>query len=166
MLLIPSTFNGTELGVQEWGDSLFICYGIKTPDFPSHCDSCGVAFSTFYALYCKKGGFVTAFHNELCDGVSNLAEEAFTLAHVRDDPKIFTGHAMRGGVKVKEKLKVTGAPSPEEGEEKGDLLIWDLWTQGTDSIHDMRFMNTDTFSYQSKTPEKCLESAQRKKKKT
>ena len=34
-----------------------------------------------------------------------------------------------------------------------------------DSIHDMRVVNTDAVSYQSKTPEKCLETAECKKKK-
>ena len=33
-----------------------------------------------------------------------------------------------------------------------------------DSIHDMRVMNTDTVSYLSKTPEKCLENDERGKK--
>ena len=53
------------------------------------------------------------------------------------------------------------ALSLEEGEEKGDLLIQDLWTQGTDSIYDMCVVNTDAVSHQSKTPEKYLESTER-----
>ena len=56
---------------------------------------------------------------------------------------------MQGG---KDKDKATGkvkeAPPPEEGEEKGDLLIRALWTKGTDSIHDMHVVNTDAVSYQ------------------
>ena len=50
-------------------------------------------------------------------------------------------------------------PPPEEGEDKVGLLIQYPWTQGTDSIHDMRVVNTDAVSYQSKTLEKCLETA-------
>ena len=65
----------------------------------------------------------------------------------------------RGG-----KGKGKGEPPPEEGEEKGDLLIRDLCTQGTDSIHDMRVVNTDAVSYQYQTPEKFLETAESKKK--
>ena len=107
-----------------------------------------------------------ARHNELCDGVSGVAGKALTPAHMRDDPKISTGYAVRG---LKEKCKAKGkgaeVPIPEEGEEKGDLLIRDIWTQGTDSIHDIRVVNNDAVSYQSKTPEKCLESAGREKKK-
>ena len=37
--------------------------------------------------------------------------------------------------------------------------------QWTDSIHDICVVNTDAVSYQSKTPEKCLDTAERKKKK-
>ena len=84
---------------------------------------------------------------------------------MHDDPRIFTGHAMRGG-KAKGKASGKGkeAPPTEEGEEKGDLLIQDLWTQGTDSIHNMRVVNTDVVSYQYKTPEKFLETSECEKK--
>ena len=50
-------------------------------------------------------------------------------------------------------------------EQKGDLLIWDLWQQGTDSVYDMRVVNTDTPKYQKKEPEKCLHEAEWGKKK-
>ena len=44
-------------------------------------------------------------------------------------------------------------------------MIRDLWRQGTDIIHDMLVVNTDTVSYQYKTPEKCLNTAKHEKKK-
>ena len=43
-------------------------------------------------------------------------------------------------------------------------MIRDIWTQGMDSIHDMRVVNADTVSYQSKTLDKCLKTAEREKK--
>ena len=36
--------------------------------------------------------------------------------------------------------------------------------QETDSIHNMRVLNTDTPSYLSQTPKKCLETAYKEKK--
>ena len=54
---------------------------------------------------------------------------------------------------------------PEEGGEKEGLMIRDIWTQGTDSIHNMRVVNTDAVSYQSKTSEKCLDIVDHNKKK-
>ena len=100
--VLPSTVNGTELGAQEWRDFLFLRYGIKPTDLPSHCDGCGAAFSICNALDCKKGGVVMVCHNYLCDGVANFVGKAFTPAHVRDNHEIFTGCALRGGeAKVK-----------------------------------------------------------------
>ena len=43
-------------------------------------------------------------------------------------------------------------------------MIRDIWTQGTDIIYNMRVINTDAVSYQSKTPENCTEIADRKNK--
>ena len=48
---------------------------------------------------------------------------------------------------------------------KGYLLIQGIWTQGTDSIHDMRVVNTNAVSHQYKTPKIYLETAEREKKK-
>ena len=51
--------------------------------------------------------------------------------------------------------------APEVTEQKVDLLIQDLWQQGTDSVHDMCVVNTDALSYVQKTPEKCLHKSER-----
>ena len=52
-----------------------------------------------------------------------------------------------------------GDSPPEVTEQKGELLIWDLWANGTDSVHDMRVVNTDAKSYLEKSPKRCLEEA-------
>ena len=54
---------------------------------------------------------------------------------------------------------------PEVTEQKGDLLILNLWKQGTNSVHEMRAVNTDAPTYQKKDPEKFLHEADRGKKK-
>ena len=68
------------------------------------------------------------------------------------------------GIRAKAKDKTKEAPPPYERGKKGDLLIRDLWRQGTDSFHDMHVVNTDAVSYKSKTPDKCLETADHKEK--
>ena len=83
-----------------------------------------------------------AHHNNFCDGVANLVSKAFTPTYVCDVPKIYTGHAVHGG-----KNKLKGSPSKDDGELKGVILIRDLWTQGMDSIHNKRVVNTDATSY-------------------
>ena len=67
LTVMPSTVNGTELGSQEWRDALFQRYGLEPPDLSTHW------FTISHALDCKKGGLVTACHNEICDGVADLA---------------------------------------------------------------------------------------------
>ena len=101
---------------------------------------------------------ITLRHNDIRDGVANLAGKDFTPKHVHGDPKMFTGHAVRGG---KAKAKGNGSLPKDEGELREGLLIQYIWMQGTDSIHDMCVMNTDVVSHQSKNTEKCMETAER-----
>ena len=95
LTVLPSTVNGTDLGSQEWRDALFLRYGLDPPDLPKYCDGCQVRFSISHALDCKKGGLVTACHNELHDGVADLAGKAFTPSHVRDDPLIYSDPSVK-----------------------------------------------------------------------
>ena len=61
---------------------------LDPPDFPKNCDGCNAQFSICHALDCKRGGLVTARHNELRDRVADMAGKAFTPSHVRNDPLI------------------------------------------------------------------------------
>ena len=97
----------------------------------SHFDVCGVAFTIFHALDCKKDGLTMAHNNELCGRISDLEGKAFTPSYMRDDSLIYSGRA----VKRKKATPVgdsrnndqAGAPPPEVTDQKGDMLIRDLW---------------------------------------
>ena len=95
LTVLPYTVNDTELGDQEWRDDLFLRYGLEPPDLPTHCDGCEARFTISHVLDYKKGGLVTARHNELRDGVAELAGKAFTPAHVRDHVNIGVMRAWR-----------------------------------------------------------------------
>ena len=100
----------------------------------------------------------------------DLAGKAFTPAHVRDDPLIYSGRAMSKTKPKPARSKLTSPPDaktavPEVTEQKGDLLFWDFWHQGTDSVHDVRVVNTDALSYVRRSLEKCLQEAERGEKK-
>ena len=91
-----------------------------------------------------------ARHNELRGGFADLACKAFTPSHVCDDPLIYQCCAVK-----RTKSKPTGPGDttdpydtpPEATEQKGDLLLRDLWQNGTDSVQDMLVVNTDAKSY-------------------
>ena len=141
---------------------------LEPPDLPKNCDGCNARLSICHALDCKRGGLVTARLNELRDGVADLAGRAFTPSHIRNNPLIYQGCAAK-----RPKAQPTGTSGstkpgdtpPEATEQKVDLLIRDLWNNGTDSVHDMRVVNTDEKSYWEKSLERCLEEADRGKKK-
>ena len=81
-----------------------------------HCDGCGADFIICHALDCKRGNLITARYNDLRDGVASLSGKAFAPAHARNDPRIFTGRAVRGE-KAKEKAAAKGKkelPTEEE----------------------------------------------------
>ena len=95
-----------------------------------------------------------------------LDGKSFTPTHIRNNPLIFSGCAVK---RKKEKLdRSKNTPSTnniEEMEQKGDLLMCDLWQNGTYSVYYMRVVNTDSEYHSAKTPEKCLQEAERVKKK-
>ena len=69
--------NGKKLGAQECRDSIFLRYGLDPPDLPHYCDVCNTKLSICKTLDCKRGGLVTAFHNDLWDGVADLVVKEF-----------------------------------------------------------------------------------------
>ena len=72
-----------------------------------------------------------ARHNELRDGVADLAGKYFTPSHVRDKPLIYSGRAVKRtkatSARARRNNNQAGASPPEITEQKGDLLIRELW---------------------------------------
>ena len=64
-----------------------------------------------------------------------------------NDLLVFSGFAVKrpkAKTARSKAIKFTDAtPLLESTEQKGDLLIRDLWQNGTDSLHDMRIVNID-----------------------
>ena len=164
--VLLSMTNGMELGAQEWCDALFLCYYIDPPVLQTHCDGCNAKISICHSLDCKKSGLVTIHHNKLCDGVSDFSGKAFIPSHVRNNPLINLCCAIREG---RAQYAVYPPKNPtettEKSEQKGDILIRELWKGGTYSIHDIRVMNTDALPHWKKSPDKCLQKSEKYNKK-
>ena len=87
--------DGTDLGAQEWRDTLVLRYDLDPPDFTKCCYSCNTKFTIFHVLVCKRGDLFTARYNKVQDGVADLANKAFPPSYVHDDPLIFAGCALK-----------------------------------------------------------------------
>ena len=83
------------MGAQEWQDTAFLHYGLEPPDLTKYCNGCNARFSICHTLDCKRGGLVTARHNDLRDGVADLAGKDFNPSHVHNDPLIYQGCAVK-----------------------------------------------------------------------
>ena len=147
-----------DLRAQEWRDAVLIRYRINPPDLLENCDDCGVVLSIPHALDCNKGGLVTAWHNDLHHGVSELDYKALTTSHVHDNPLIKPGCAVRIGRSIHANYKI---PSKQPGtvvdfEKWGGLIIRDLWYWGMGCMLDMQVINMDAKSHQKWPLEKCL----------
>ena len=62
--IYPTNDNFFAMSPDEFRDALAIRYHIRPKGFPAICDGCGEDFTMNHALNCKKGGLVTARHNE------------------------------------------------------------------------------------------------------
>ena len=77
---------------------------------------------------------------------------------MRNDPLIYSGRAVKRTKATPAGAGRTSTQSevqpPKVTEQKGDLLIRDLWKQGTDSVNNMRVVNTDALTHKKRDPEK------------
>ena len=162
----PYMVNGMELGPQECRDSIFLRYGIETPDLSHNCYVLGVGFTILYDLYCKKGGYIKSSHNKLRDGVTNLASNALMPTHVRDGPLINPCCAVRIRKVMQAKSNPPNKPpgTAIDLDHKGNLLIRYLWARGTDFILYMQVVNMNAVLYIQNTLKKILAMAEMKKK--
>ena len=98
-----------------------------------------------------------------------LTGKAFAPFPVRDEPLIFAGCAVKRPKTNMASSKATTVPDAtqplEATEQKVELLIHNLYQNWNDSVHDMRVLNIDAKPHSAKTPEKCLQEAEREKKK-
>ena len=122
-----ATVIGTELGAQEWCDTLFLLYSVETPSLPHQFDGYNNRLSICHALDCNNGFLITTCHNDLCDGVYDPAGKYFTPLYVHDNPLIHTGRAVYEGKAQHAGYPHNNSPLDTESlEQKGYLLIHNL----------------------------------------
>ena len=65
--ITPTQDNFFSMSPDEFRDALALRYLFTPENLPSTCDGCGEDFNLCHALNCKKGGIVSARHNEMWD---------------------------------------------------------------------------------------------------
>ncbi len=161
----PSDLHGTVLSPLEIRDAWHIRWGMEPPDLPESCDGCNADFTVRHALSCKKGGLPILRHNEIRDELADFAEKAFCASAIRSEPKIHLccDNEEKKANQSENEPAVKKNLCKQNGEERGDLLIRNLWNNGTDCIIDVRCTDTDAKSYKAKDPMEVLALQERER---
>ena len=127
----------------------------RTPsNLPTHCDDRGAKFSIAHVLKCKKEGLVIQRHDEIQSELQDLAARALIPSEVTNLHRSYCGADVE---------ETEGMTSPTE--QRGDLLVRNLWKHQTGCIMDVRITNLDTPSNLHRKAEAVLLSHEHEKKK-
>ncbi len=146
---MPSHVGGTILSSTEFRDALMLRYACVPSNLPTSCVGCGEYknFDVNHALDCKKGGLVTARHDEIRDELRDLLAHVFSPSRIRCEPMIIPAPMRTNGTA-----------------DRSDLLVLDFWENSTDTIIDVRVTNLDSKSYKNLPPKQALERQEKEKK--
>ena len=104
------------------------------------------------------------------DGVANLVIKAFTSTHVQNYPPIHSDHVIQS-VEAQPVSNLKVSPTtlnypPKDMDDygkKGELIIWDLWKNGTNSIDDMWILSYGAYLYLQSSPKKVIQGEKSRK---
>ena len=130
------------MSAQEFRDALALRYRKPLLNLPPVCDGCGSLFSVEHALDCRVGGLVCQRHNEVCDAICNLASLAW-------------GQVQKEPVVCEEKMD-----DPSSETLIVDVRISGVWQSQVDALFDVWVVDTDAPSYQSRSPQAVLRTAE------
>jgi len=140
---MPTAQDHFDLTSQEFRDALAVRYKKPLLGLPPTCDGCGAPSSLDHALVCRRGGLIIQRHNEVRDAIGDIA--ALAWRHVHREP-------------------VVCEASSEHDALIADLGIRGVWQPQAEALFDIRVTDTDAQSYQSRTPQLVLASAEEDKK--
>ena len=111
------------------------------------------------SLSCQKmqnGGNIIACQDELISEIVSIGTMAFKASAVRAEPQI----NLRSST-----APPSNARTPVETDDRGDVLIRGLWSNGQDAIIDIWVTDTDQSFAGMRDPKKVLQSQEKEKKK-
>ena len=145
LTVLPLAKSHFDLSAQEFRDGLAIRYKKPLLNAAELCDGCGAVFNLSHALSCRKGGLVVQRHNEVRDTVGDLA--SLVWSKVRREPIIRESNYSTDSTALVADLGVRG-----------------VWSPQSETLFDVRVVDTDAPSYCDRTPTAVLKSAEREEK--
>ena len=130
---LPLSEEGYDLTKQLFWDLIRIRYGWILTKLPAYCE-CGEKLDLQHALSCKKGGFVSLWHNFVRDITSSLLSEVRKDVRVEQQLQYLTGESF--------------APSTATGNEvRLDVCARGFWQAGQMAFFDVRVFSPNARRY-------------------
>ena len=142
--IVPTTDNHFALSPDEFRDALSVRYLFSPKRIPDTCDGCGEHFDLTHALNCKKGGLVTARHNEARDLNCDLCTLA-GLHQIISEP-------------------VLQEPSDDQPGLRADWKVRGFWEVQRDALFDICIFNADASSLNNQNLQTIFDARKRLKK--
>jgi len=141
--VLPLARSQFDLSVQEFQDGLTLPYKKLLLSVPSVCDGCGAQFSIEHALDCCFRGLVSHRRNEVRDAFGDLA--SLIWSPVMKEPIVCNS---------------------SEGADAliADLCVCGAWEPQTNTLFDIRVVDTDAQSYHARIPHDVLSTVKGEKK--
>ena len=143
--IIPTHDNFFAMSSDEFRDALAVRYLFTPTNIPSTCDGCGASFNLCHALNCKKGGLVSARHNEMRDLNCDLCGLA-GLNQILSEPVIQEGN----GNDIKSL--------------RADWSVRGFWDSQRTALFDTCIFNADADSFKNQTLQSVFEEKKQIKK--
>ena len=143
--IAPTQDNFFAMSPDEFSDALALRYLLTPKNIPSTCDGCGETFNLCHALNCKKGGLVSARHNEMRDLNCDLCNLA-GLTQIICEPVIQESTDM------------------EHKGLRGDWSVRGFWDSQRVALFDTCIFNADANSFKNQSIQAVFEEKKKVKK--
>lgn len=146
---IPLQDQGFNLNKSEFQDALNLRYNKSLKNLPSKCP-CEKPFSVTHALNCKKGGFITARHDNVKKFEANLLKQVCNDVQIEPPLQPTTGFSFRPSTNTSNDARL-------------DIRARGFWRQGQNAFFDVRITNADNDSQRGRTIDSVLRSHEQEK---
>ena len=148
---IPLREQQLDLNKEEFRDALRIRYNMRLEDLPSKC-VCGENFDLDHALICKKGGFISARHNNLRDFFTSLIDKV--CVDVEAEPSLIP----------LENEHLTLRSANVQDDARLDMKARGFWRSGQTAFFDIRVTHVNSLSNKNRNTTQTFRSHENAKK--
>ena len=151
LTMLPITEHTFELSKQQFWDSVRLPYGWEIANLPTFCQ-CGSKFDIEHSMSCKKGGFVSIWHNNLRNLTARIVLKVCKETEMEPILLPLSGEELHGRTTNWSK------------EARLDIRAWGFWNRGQKAFFDIRVFDPNACRYLNKSLQQCHATSKHEKK--